>query len=744
MGLFSSLNNGYSGLNVNQVALDVTSNNISNASDVNYTRQRTQIVSSNSIHTASGDIGMGAHVQSVVRIKDDYLFSRYEDSNKTLSYYTTLQKNLNEIATYFPDVQDVGMNKDIQNYFDAWNNFASNPTDNGTKVDLASKTQTLTNSIKQTRDKIDDLNKSANAQIKTYTDEVNSLAKQIADLNKQISQVEATPNDYANDLRDKRDTAEKRLIELTGAKVTKNNIKSMGEIDPNINDYDDEYNISLGGYPLVDNSTYHPIQIKQNPESKEGFYSIYFQKQDDSLTDITKDIPTESVIGGLLEFRGTTFDSNGEAVDGMSTKYINQLDAFSASLIQNTNSLYSYSAQEKAVTDQLFKPVSLTNEQIDLPLDSKSVSDSLKTPVRKGTLKLVTYDNNGNYKETTDSTTGQTNKSIDIDIDPTKSLQDNVDAINTKLKDNGVDYQAVIKNGNIAFEKSDTNSDGVLSNGALLVQEDGSLLFDALGDAQYKPISKANNDTLPLPIQNGSFDVVTYDSDGNELARRTIVVNSDSKDPLYSTMQGIASQINMPNVDDNNDNNSNDDVDDYYKASFTDGIFSLTQNTKETTFVGLDNDSANFGGAVGINKFFDGTNSKNISLNQKFIDNPSLINAYKAPAQGNNDVANDMVQLQYNQINFNTKDGESTTNTIAGYYRYMVSGVANDSDKINTNVDNSKALFNTIDKEYQSVSGVNLDEEMTNLMKYQNGYQASAKVITTISTMFDALMSIKT
>jgi flagellar hook-associated protein 1 FlgK len=284
----------------------------------------------------------------------------------------------------------------------------------------------------------------------------------------------------------------------------------------------------------------------------------------------------------------------------------------------------------------------------------------------------------------------------------------------------------------------------VLSNGALLVQEDGSLLFDALGNAQYKPISKANNDTLPLPIQNGSFDVVTYDSNGNELARRTIVVNSDSKDPLYSTMQGIASQINMPNIDDNNDNNSNDDVDDYYKASFTDGIFSLTQNTKETTFVGLDNDSANFGGAVGINKFFDGTNSKNISLNQKFIDNPSLINAYKAPAQGNNDVANNMVQLQYNQINFNTKDGESATNTIAGYYRYMVSGIANDSDKINTNVDNSKALFNTIDKEYQSVSGVNLDEEMTNLMKYQNGYQASAKVITTISTMFDALMSIKT
>jgi len=38
---------------------------------------------------------------------------------------------------------------------------------------------------------------------------------------------------------------------------------------------------------------------------------------------------------------------------------------------------------------------------------------------------------------------------------------------------------------------------------------------------------------------------------------------------------------------------------------------------------------------------------------------------------------------------------------------------------------------------------VNMDEEMTNLMKFQSGYQASAKVITTISKMLDTLMGIK-
>ena len=733
MGLFSTLNTGYSGLNVNQSALAVTSNNISNASNPDYTRQRAQIVSTTAIHTPSGDIGTGAKVQTVVRIKNDYLFSRYEMANKDLSYYKTMQDNLNEIATYFPDVQDVGLNKDLQDYFDAWSNFANNPNDNALKVDLASKTEILANGIKEIRGKIDALNQSTNDKIKIYTDEVNSLIKDIASLNQEISKVEANNINHANELRDKRDSAEKRLIELTGAHISKAGVQSMGQADPNIADYEENYTISLGGYPLVDNGTYHPLEIKTNPNSTEAFYSIYFQKQDYSTVDITKDIPKQSIIGGLLEFRGVEYDANGKTIDGLSNKYIDELDAFSATLIQTTNSIYAYSAQEEPTGEQVYDPISLTQDQINkYPLNSKQVTSSLKTHPRDGDLTLSAYDNNGKFL-----------KDITISIDVDKTLQDNLDNINNALTNANIDYQAVIKNGNIAFEKSDTNNDGVLSNGALLVKDDGSLLFDALNEVNYKPISKANDIDLPLDIKDGSFDIVTYDDKGEELARRTIIVNSQSNDPMYSTMEGILAQINMSNIDDNDNNNSNDDVDDLYKAEFTNGALTLYKQTDDTTFVGFDNDTANFSGALGMNKFFSGSDSKSISLDDRFIDDPSLIHAYKAPSEGNNDVANEMVQMQYDNLEFKTKDS-TTTNTISGYYRYMVSDIANESDKINTKVDNQKALFTTIEQEYQSVSGVNLDEEMTNLMKYQNGYQASAKVISTISTMLDALMGIKT
>ncbi|HIP14277.1 MAG TPA: hypothetical protein EYG74_02170, partial [Sulfurimonas autotrophica] len=50
---------------------------------------------------------------------------------------------------------------------------------------------------------------------------------------------------------------------------------------------------------------------------------------------------------------------------------------------------------------------------------------------------------------------------------------------------------------------------------------------------------------------------------------------------------------------------------------------------------------------------------------------------------------------------------------------------------------------NSVTDEFDSISKVDIDEEMTNLMKYQAGYQASAKVITTIDQMIQTLLGMK-
>jgi flagellar hook-associated protein 1 FlgK len=291
--------------------------------------------------------------------------------------------------------------------------------------------------------------------------------------------------------------------------------------------------------------------------------------------------------------------------------------------------------------------------------------------------------------------------------------------------------------GEITFTSPDDSE-----TSKVLVQDDGAQLFTALNQIEYQPLNKVNETQMPLPLKNGSFDIVVYDESGNALAKRTITVNMDSKDPRYSTIEGILAQINTPGIDDNKDNNVNDDVDDYYQAEFINGKLVLAKKTDQNTYVGLDNDTADFGGAFGINKFFDGTDASNIELREDLQNDPSLIRASKTPNSGDNSVANSVLQLQYDNVNFYV-NGQTQTNTLYGFYRGLTSDLANKTQEVSTKKESTQTLLTSISNEYYSLSGVNIDEELVNLEKYQRGYQANAKVITTINQMLDALFSIK-
>ena len=116
---------------------------------------------------------------------------------------------------------------------------------------------------------------------------------------------------------------------------------------------------------------------------------------------------------------------------------------------------------------------------------------------------------------------------------------------------------------------------------------------------------------------------------------------------------------------------------------------------------------------------------------------------YAAPVMGNHDVANAMVQMQYNILNFYNQDGSSAKGTLAGQYSSLTTTIATDASASKNQYDTNDALYNNINSEFQSISGVNKDEELTNLIQYQKSYTASAKIITTIDQMLDTLLGIK-
>ena len=730
MAIATGFSTALTGLNAHQQAIDVTSNNISNASNPDYVRERAVFSTLKPINAMPGDIGTGVEISSINRITDTFLFNRFTSTSASLKQLTTTEQYLQEIATYFPDVNDQGLHKDMQDFFNAWQNFASNPNDGSAKVVLANKSQKLANTFHFLRKKLAKIQKSINSEIESRIKEANTIIKNIATLNKQISSDEANGKSHANELRDKRDALEKRLKEILNVTILKTGITTKDSQGTITTDYSQGYQILLAGKPLVDGAFYHELL----PISKENNINIGIQNDDLSISDITKEINnSSSEIGALLELRGNNFSEDGIPKDGEIGNILSSLDALSASLINNINSIYSYSAQSNINGEQVNKPVSIPKSLADESLQTLYSQKILKAPVRNGILQINLYDNKGNNLTT-----------LKISIKTNDSINEILNNINEQIQnyDENFDVKAKLVNGEIKFVPDDTNNDGNINpKGSILVKDDGSLLFNALNEIEHMPLNSVKS-KLPLTLEDGNFDVVVYNSEGKEVARRTITIDSNSKDPRYSTIEGIVNQINTKLTDDNKDNDTNNDVDDYYHASFINGHFIINAKTDTSTYIGLDNDSANFGGVFQINNFFEGNSSKNIALKENLANDPSKIHAYKAPNEGNNDVANEILQLQFKEITF-YKNNQETKTTIYGYYKETTSQLANKIENITQKKDSIQTLFKSISNQYYSLSGVNIDEELINLEKYQRGYEANAKVITAINRMLDALFAIR-
>lgn len=88
----------------------------------------------------------------------------------------------------------------------------------------------------------------------------------------------------------------------------------------------------------------------------------------------------------------------------------------------------------------------------------------------------------------------------------------------------------------------------------------------------------------------------------------------------------------------------------------------------------------------------------------------------------------------------NTMDGGKTS--FQGAYAEMVSFVGNKTREVEVNAKAGDSLLRQAHNAQQSVSGVNLDEEAANLLKYQQAYQAAGKVMQMASTLFDTLLSL--
>ncbi|MFW5426295.1 MAG: flagellar hook-associated protein FlgK [Methylophagaceae bacterium] len=114
--------------------------------------------------------------------------------------------------------------------------------------------------------------------------------------------------------------------------------------------------------------------------------------------------------------------------------------------------------------------------------------------------------------------------------------------------------------------------------------------------------------------------------------------------------------------------------------------------------------------------------------------NGDVITIGNSTSVGDNRNALALADLQTN------KTLSAGTRTFAEFYDVTVANVATRTHQADVGQKTQQGLLDQVNLRYESVSGVNLDEEAANLIKFQQAYQAASQIITVSNTIFDALM----
>ena len=130
----------------------------------------------------------------------------------------------------------------------------------------------------------------------------------------------------------------------------------------------------------------------------------------------------------------------------------------------------------------------------------------------------------------------------------------------------------------------------------------------------------------------------------------------------------------------------------------------------------------------------------NLEVNDDLIKNPSLLPLTNLQQEELQNVADQLIQVWNEE--FGTLGPNSlVTNDFMGYYKEFVADFANKGKTYSGIAESQNQAVQEINNQRQTVVGVSTDEELSHLIKYQQGYNASSRYFTVVSEMVEHLIS---
>ena len=725
MALIPGFNTTLSGMKAAQQQLNIISNNIANADTPGYTRKT---VGQNNLVLAG--VSSGVSLSNVQRTVDENLLKSYLSSNSTSGNYCMQNDYLSKVETLLgTPTGDNSIAANVGNLQSAFETFANDVTSASGKYTLLNNAQTISSRLNSISAEIQKLRGDADLNIADAVAEINADLTTLHELNDKIVKYNVMNYDGVADLEDQRDELLRSISEKIDISYFKRENGSM-------------VIQTKSGETLLDDE---PHYLSHTAISQAGPTTSYAGGEISGIFVNGKDI-TNSIqdgeIKGLIEIRDVTLPS-----------LQSQLDELAGGLKEAINAAHNMGTSYPA-------PSSLTGSRIFINANQQSIQ------IENGDVRFTIFDTDGNQVATA---------SLGGDLGFTEgTLAEMTTAIQNWMQSpDGANLpQAVVEineDGHLVIDTGDSNYSfaimDTVSSAAGSEQQNVIINFAANGttnyDRQFSGFSSffGMNDFFTSQNPESVYDSKVVAPNLNLGPNEQVVLGFSSPD------NGINFASVTINPGDNlqdivNKINNNPDLNQTVKASLVpngDGyvfrIVNITGDQLEISENRLNGDPApGLISKLGLQPS-DALTASSIQVREDITQNPNLIaggvpefNADSGEYQLNqasNATAIKMAETFSNTISFGQAGTiGATQTTLANYASTFVGSIASQTSNSKSNMEYQQELCSSISTKEATISGVDIDQELSYMIMFQQSYAANAKAFTANKEILDMLMGI--
>ncbi len=311
---FAGLNTMVRGILANQLSLDTTGHNITNAGTDGYSRQVVTLATTYSEERSSLHgtvrVGTGVDALAVERARNIYADIQYRNENPSQQYFKTMAVNYDKLETIFDDSKNLGIEAAINHFYQSWVDLSTTASNSASRVEVIEQGKNLSDTIQTATQELQDQIRSQYEDMKSEVLQVDDLLEQILTFNKQIIPQEVS-GATANDLRDQRDVLVDQLSNYINISVTEDDFGG--------------YQINSGGVTLVNGLSRSHLVTSNGVSS--SFYGV-----DYGVTDYSMKIKESNVVflpqNGILKARLDSIEECKSYIDKLADMASFMLTAF--------------------------------------------------------------------------------------------------------------------------------------------------------------------------------------------------------------------------------------------------------------------------------------------------------------------------------------------------------------------------------------------------------------------------------